>query len=292
MLTRHVLLAVLFGVLLAGCGAAATPARPGTLDVVAAEDQYGSMVQAIGGKYVTVTSLLTNPNTDPHEFEASASAARSVAQAQFVIKNGLGYDSWMDKLLGSSPRSGRLVLTVGSFLGRKTGDNPHIWYDPAGWNREATQIAADLSKLAPGHRPYFQQRKFVWERSLQPVYQQIARVRKLTGGHNVIATEPVYGYMLSALGATSLDHRFQIAVMNGTDPSPSSVAQFENDLRDHTAHMLFFNSQVVDPTTNNMRSIAQQSGVPVVGVTETQPPNLSFPRWQISQLKAIARKWK
>ncbi|HZS94985.1 MAG TPA: zinc ABC transporter substrate-binding protein [Chloroflexota bacterium] len=276
---------------LAGCGSTTANIRPGTISVVAAENQYGSIARTIGGKYVTVTSLLTNPNTDPHEFEASAGTAETVSRAQLVIKNGLGYDTWVDKLLGASPRPGRIVFSVGSFLGKKTGANPHVWYEPAGWPKVAGRIAADLSRLAPSHKAYFQTREASWLKTLQPIYSAIAQVRKLTAGQRVIATEPVYGYMLAALGATSLDPTFQRAIMNGTDPPPSSVARFETDLRDHRARMLFYNSQVSDPTANTMRAAARQSGIPIVGVTETQPPNLTFLRWQDGQLKAIVRAW-
>jgi zinc/manganese transport system substrate-binding protein len=276
---------------LVGAGAS-SPTHSGTVAVVAAENEYGSMAQAIGGNRVTVTSLLANPNTDPHEFEASASTARTLSNARLVIKNGIGYDSWIDRLLSASPRSGRLVLSVGELLGHRSGDNPHIWYLPSGWEVEANAIAADLGKLDPAHRSYFQQRKAAWLTSLQPVYREIAAVRRKTNGKTVIATEPVYGYMIGALGATSLDAEFQKAIMNGTDPSPRSVAAFEAALQHHTVHMLFYNSQVADPTTTNMRTIAARAHVPIVGVTETQPPNLSFVQWQLSQLENVGRAWK
>ncbi|MGH2443593.1 MAG: metal ABC transporter solute-binding protein, Zn/Mn family [Chloroflexota bacterium] len=276
---------------ISGCGASHS-AGSSEITVVAAENEYGAMAQAIGGKDVRVTSLLTNPNTDPHEFEASASTAEAVARARLVIENGIGYDAWVGKLLSASPRSGRLVFDVGVTLEKHTGDNPHIWYDPAGWQKEATIIADDLSRLAPKDRAYFQQRKAAWLASLRFIHREIARVRQLTANSSVIATEPVYGYMLATLGATSQDAVFQKAIMNGTDPSPQSVSQFETDLHRHTVRMLFYNSQVVDPTTTRMRTIARQSGIPVVGVTETQPGSQSFVAWQIGQLQAIQRSWK
>ncbi|HZU12452.1 MAG TPA: zinc ABC transporter substrate-binding protein [Chloroflexota bacterium] len=279
-------------VALSGCGPAAGRGAPGTISVVAAEDEYGSMAAAIGGKDVHVVSLLSNPNTDPHEFEASASTAEQVATARLVIKNGIGYDSWMDKLLSASPQSGRLVFSVGEYLGKTAGDNPHIWYDPAGWTKEATVIADDLSRLAPRDKSYFARRKAAWLRALRPVYREVARVRSLTNGSRVIATEPVYGYMLAALGTTSVDSGFQKAIMDGTDPSPQSVSAFQTALRHDTVRMLFYNSQVVDPTTTQMRTLAGQSGIPVVGVTETQPLNRSFVAWQLSQLQAVQREWK
>ncbi len=260
--------------------------------VVAAENEYGSMAQAIGGDQVTVTSLLSNPNTDPHEFEASASTAITLSNARLVIKNGIGYDSWIDKLLSASPRSGRIVFSVGEYLGHRAGDNPHVWYYPPGWAREASVIAADLTKLDPSHRTYFQQRKVAWLKSLQPIFHWIAIDRRLVNGHQIIATEPVYGYMVAALGGNSLDADFQKAIMDGTDPSPQSVAQFESALRNHSVRMLFYNSQVSDPTTSNMRDIGSQSHIPIVGVTETQPTTMSFVQWQISQLRNIKSLWK
>lgn len=260
--------------------------------VVAAENQYGSMAVAIGGSQVSVTSLLKNPNTDPHEFEASASTAETLSNARLAIENGIGYDAWMDKLLSASPRSGRLVFSVGEYLGHKVGDNPHLWYYPPGWAREAAVIAADLTKLDPSHRTYFQQRKTAWLKSLQPVFHWISVDRRLVKGHAVIATEPVYGYMIAALGGNSLDYDFQKAIMDGTGPSPQSVGQFESALQHHSARMLFYNSQVIDPTTTNMRNIAARYHVPIVGVTETQPTKLSFVQWQISQLRNIKAHWK
>jgi zinc/manganese transport system substrate-binding protein len=277
--------------LLASCGNGTSAAPGGTISVVAAENEYGSIASAVGGKYVLVTSLLDNPNTDPHEFEAGAASARTVSSSQLVIENGLGYDSWLDKLLSASPNSRRRIINVGSLLGLQTGGNPHAWYLPSGWPKEAHAIATALGTLDPAHRAYFAARSKSWLRSLQPVYREIAAVRSKVKGTVVISTEPVYGYMLDALHLTSLDYSFQKAIMDGTDPSPRSVADFQAALQHHTAHMLFYNSQVTDPTTDRMRSIARQYHVPLLGVTETQPPSVSFAQWQLSQLKTLSQKW-
>lgn len=282
---------LLLAVSVAACGSTPAAAPEGTISVVAAEDQYGSIASAIGGKDVYVTSLLSNPNTDPHEFEASASTARTVSGAKLVIENGLGYDSWLDRLLSASPDSGRTVLNAGSLLGRKVGDNPHLWYMPSAWPKIAHAIARSLSTLDPKHGPYYRARERAWIRSLQPVAQEIRTLRRRTEGQTVIATEPVYGYMLDALGLTSLDEPFQKAIMDGTDPSPRSVADFQEALQNHTARMLFYNSQVSDPTTLRMRDIASQAHVSMVGVTETKPSGLSFVQWQLGQLRAIRRRW-
>ena len=178
---------------LSSCGSA-TPAVPaGLISVVAAEDQYGSIAAAIGGKYVYVTSLLSNPNTDPHEFEASAVTARTVSSARLVIENGLGYDAWLDKLLGASPNSGRRVINAGSILGRTAGDNPHVWYMPSAWPVIARAIAGSLSALDSRHRAYYGAREAAWVRSLQPVEREIQRLRRRTTGKTVIASEVAVG---------------------------------------------------------------------------------------------------
>jgi zinc/manganese transport system substrate-binding protein len=278
-------------VALAACGNPATTVPSGRISVVAAEDQYGSIASAIGGRYVYVTSLLSNPNTDPHEFEASASTARMVSGARLVIENGLGYDSWIDRLLSASPDSDRKLITVGSLLGRSVGDNPHVWYMPAGWPKIARVVAGALSALDPKHRAYYRARATAWIHSLEPAEREIRMLRRRTAGKTVIATEPVYGYMLQALGLTSLDGPFQKAIMDGTDPSPRSVADFQEALQNHTARLLFYNSQVSDPMTVRMRSIASQFHVPQVGITETKPRGRSFAQWQLSQLKAVGRAW-
>lgn len=281
---------LLVAIPLSSC-ARTSDAPPGEIPVVAAEDQYGSIVSAIGGRRVYVTSLLSSPNTDPHEFEASASTARAVSSARLVIENGLGYDAWMDHLLSASPRSGRKVITVGTLLGRRTGDNPHVWYMPSGWPTVARTVAGALAALDPAHRNEYRRRMRAWVRSLQPLKAAISRIRQRTVRGTVIATEPVYGYMLDALYLTSLDPTFGKAIMNGTDPSPQSVAAFQDTLKDGRAHLLVYNSQVSDPTTERMRSVADQFHVPQIGVTETKPPRMSFVRWQLQQLRAIDRAW-
>ncbi len=291
--TRELAVAVMMmGTVIVGLTGCGPTAANGKIAVVAAESQYGGMAKDLGGNEVAVTSLLKNPNTDPHEFEASASSAEAVAAAGLIIENGIGYDSWLDKLVGASPDSGRIVFNVGKYLGRLPGDNPHIWYASWGWPREARAITRDLIHLRPSQATYFRHREAVWLTSLRPVYRAIRATRRIMRGSKVIATEPVFGYMLKALGAKSMDSAFQKATMEGIDPPPSSVAAFESTLKARSVRMLFYNSQVVDPTTVRMRQLAEASAIPIVGVTETQPANVSFVQWQLGQLRQIRRKWK
>jgi len=258
-----------------------------TVGILAAENFYGDIAQQIGGPHVVVTSVLNNPDQDPHLFEASPSVARAVAGAQIVIYNGIDYDPWVDKLLGAARNSSRVTIAVGNLIGKKPGDNPHIWYDPQTMRALATQLAADLTQADPGNRADYARRLAVFEQSLQPIETRIATLRKKFAGTPVTATEPVFGYMLDALGMQVRNTRFQTAVMNDTEPGASEVAAFENDLRMHRVRMLVYNSQASDPVAQRMRDLAASSGIPVVGATETEPKGKAYQAWISSELDTV-----
>lgn len=274
-------LAVLFVPMLA---LAASPIR-----ILAAENFYGDVAQQIGGPDVVVTSILRNPDQDPHLFEVSPSVAREVSTAPIVIYSGLAYDPWIAKLLRSSPRAGRIAIDVGALAHRHVGDNPHIWYDTDVMLRFASVLADDLSKLDPAHAAGYQHRLAVFRKSMQPVQAKIAALRVRLAGQPVTATEPVFGYMLQALGMRSLNMGFQISVMNNTEPSASQVAAFENDLRQHRVRLLVYNSQVRDPIAERMMRLAKAAHVPVVGATETEPPHTRYQAWMMSELDAVSQ---
>jgi zinc/manganese transport system substrate-binding protein len=283
---------VVVGMMLTGCsrpgtGVSVTTAAPGTILVIAVENFYGSMVASIGGRRVTVSSLLTNPDADPHEFEASSSTAQALSRATVVVDNGLGYDAWVDHLLSASPRSGRVVVTMGSVLHRTTGDNPHLWYDPTAWNRMANAIEHALAGADPGHSAEYEAGRARFERGLVPVRAEIARLRTRLAGRKIGATEPVFGYMASALGLDMQHTDFQKAVMDGTDPPPRAVSSFLSDLRERKLSLLVYNSQTNQPITTHIRSLAQSSGVPTIGVSELEPHGTSFAQWQLRQLRAL-----
>src|SRR4249919_1195857 len=144
-----------------GCGTSGptTPARSGVVSVVAAENFWGSLVSQLGGSHVRVLSIVTNPNTDPHDYESSAAAARAVAEAGYVIQNGAGYDDWMGKLLAASPSESRRVFNVGAYLGKRPGDTPHLWYNPDYVTAAENHIEADLKALDPRDKAYFTARR-------------------------------------------------------------------------------------------------------------------------------------
>lgn len=252
--------------------------RAPKFSVVAAENFYGSVAQQIAGNSANVTSILDNPNQDPHEFTSDAATAKSVADADIVIYSGIGYDDWMEKLLAAQSKAGRVVVRVGDLIGATNGDNPHIWYDP----RTMPALAAKLAEILkqPDNLAAFQ-------KEMIAVTTKIAEIKSAHEGTTVTATEPVFGWMANALGFKTINNGFQWAVMNDTEPSFSQTADFEKSLRDKTVKILFYNRQVTDPTTERMLKLAQESGVPVVGTTETQPPDAKdYVDWMLSELNA------
>jgi zinc/manganese transport system substrate-binding protein len=263
----------------------AAPAAP--VPVVAAENFYGDVAHQIGGQYVAVTSILSNPDEDPHLFEASPSTGRAISAAAVVIANGAGYDSWMDKLLGASPQPRRRVIKVDALTHAPEGANPHLWYNPATMPALAKALTAALSEADPAHRPEFEAGRDAFLKSLDPLRARIAAMHEHYVGASITATEPVFGYMAAALGLKVRNDAFQLAVMNDTEPSASSVASFQKDLTGRRVRAMLFNSQAETPLTNRMRHLAEQSHVPVVGVSETEPTGLTYQQWMGKQLDAL-----
>ena len=257
-------------VFIAGLSIASAQAAP--VGVVAAENFYGDVAEQIGGPNVAVKSILTNPDQDPHLFEASPSVARAISGARIVIYSGIDYDPWMEKLLSASRGTDRKVIVVADLVGRKTGDNPHIWYDPATMLAFAKTLAGDLSEVDPAHRADYQQRLERFQHSLDAVEAKIKSLHDRLAGTPATATEPIFGYMFAALGMVVRNEKFQLAVMNNTEPGASDVAAFESDLKTHQVKLLVYNSQASDPVAQRMEKIAKASRVPVVGATETEPP--------------------
>jgi len=264
-----------------------TAARAEPVKIVAAENFYGDVAKQLGGANVSVSSILTNPDQDPHLFEASASTARSIADARIVIFNGADYDPWMVKLLSASPRSSREVVEVAALVDKKAGDNPHLWYDPNTMPALAKRLTALLATVDSDHRANYQQRLTRFERTLKPLNEKIAMLRQKYAGVPVTATEPVFGYMATAIGVNMRNEDFQLAIMNNSEPSPSQIAAFEKDLRTRTVKVLLYNNQASEETTKKMQAIAKDTGVPVVGISETEPPGTTFQEWMLSQLNAL-----
>jgi zinc/manganese transport system substrate-binding protein len=281
------LIAACLALLLAAPARAQTARHP--IDIVAAENFYGDVAGQIGGPEVHVTSILSNPDQDPHLFEASPSVARALSAARIVVYNGIDYDPWMAKLLGAARSAERQTIVVADLIGRKTGDNPHIWYDPATMLACAKALAAALAADDPAHKPGYDRRLARFEASIAPIQASIATLRQRLAGTPVTATEPVFGYMFEALGMPVRNLPFQMAVMNGTEPSASDVAAFETDLRSHAVKLLVYNVQAADPIAQRMERLAKASHIPIVGAAETEPPGKTYQAWMLAELDAVAQ---
>jgi len=269
--------------------AAASTAAAEPIKVVAAENFYGDIARQIGGGEVAVASILDNPDQDPHEFEASPSTARAFAEARVVIVNGVGYDEWATKLLNASPSPSRAVVSLAALLHVQTGANPHLWYDPAAIPALAKALAGLFAKLDPVHRANYFRRLAMFQTSMTALDARIDELRARYSGTPVTATEPVFGYMAAALGLDMRNLGFQFAVMNDAEPAPGAIAAIEKDLRSRAVRVLLYNSQTSEALTRRMQRIAAQSGVPVVGVSETEPPGKDYQEWMLSQLDALDR---
>jgi zinc/manganese transport system substrate-binding protein len=285
---RFALLAACLALLLAASAAAQT-AAPHPINIVAAENFYGDIATQIGGPEVHVTSILTNPDQDPHLFEASPSVARAISAARIVVYSGIDYDPWMAKLLAAAQSEDRQVIVAADLMGRKPGDNPHIWYDPATMLACAKAIAVALATDDPAQKPAYEQRLARLEASIAPIQARIATLRQRLAGTPVTATEPVFGYMFDALGMQVRNLPFQIAVMNGTEPSASDVAAFETDLRTHAVKLLVYNAQASDPIAERMERLAKAAHIPVVGAAETEPPGKTYQTWMLTELDEVAK---
>ncbi|HEU5018131.1 MAG TPA: zinc ABC transporter substrate-binding protein [Pseudolabrys sp.] len=275
--------------LVAGATTAAPARATETIATVAAENVYGGVARQIGGPAVAVTSIINSPGQDPHLFEASPSVVRQVADARIVIVNGAGYDPWMARLLKTAPRSERMVIDVGRLLGSTPGGNPHLWYDPATMPKVARALTAALDKIDPVHAVARAERLAATLASLGRVQARVAQMRAKWRGTPVTATEPVFGLMAQALGLSMRNEGFQLAVMNETEPSAHDLAAIEDDLRHRKVKALIYNKQVSSPLTARLIAIAEQANVPVVAVTEMQPPNVSFVNWMLGELDALDR---
>lgn len=285
----------LLGVLLAGCGAASVP-QPGpstvgggVIKAIGAESEYGSVIEQIGGPYVSVRSIMSNPNVDPHTYEADTADALLVGGAQLIVQNGLGYDSFMNRLESAAAAPGRVVVTVASALGYGAQTrNPHLWYNPTTMARLAPVIARDLGRLRPDATAYFQRAEARFVASLGTWHEDIAHLKARFAGTPVAVTEPVADYMLQAGGLTiASPWSLQAAIMNSVDPSPQDVVIEDNLLARRQVKVFVYNQQAVDSTTASFLAVARAHKVPVVGVYETMPAHYSYQAWMVAETMAV-----
>jgi zinc/manganese transport system substrate-binding protein len=266
--------------------ALSAPAFADPVKVVAAENFYGDLASQIGPN-VAVTSILSNPGDDPHLFEVSPGTARAMTDAKVVIVNGVDYDPWIEKLLSAHKAPGRKEIVVGAIVGHKAGDNPHLWYDPAYMKAAAKALVADLIAIDPAHQADYEQGQAKFIDSLKPVDDKIAGMRKSYAGQPVTASEPVFGYQAGLIGLKVRNEKYALAIMNNAEPTPSEVAGFENDLKGKKVKAMLYNAQASEPAVRKLVDLAKANGIPVVGVSETEPPNSTYQAWMMGQLDAL-----
>jgi zinc/manganese transport system substrate-binding protein len=267
-----------------------TATSTATITAIGAENEYANVIQQIGGKYVQVSAIMSNPNTDPHTFEASPAVAREISNASLIVQNGVGYDTWADTIENAAPANGRKVIDVQQLLGLPDSTpNPHLWYSPTTMPRVATAIADDLAEIQPAHAAYFKANATAFIASLTAWNQAIAAFKAAHPDTPVATTEPVADYMLQAVGANNMTPWvLQADIMNGTDPSPQDVAVERSLFTQHKVKVFLYNQQVTDALTDSFISLAHANGVPVVGVYETMPtPGYDYQSWMLAEVNAL-----
>lgn len=260
------------------------------MKVVAAENMYGSIASQVGGSHVAVTSIISNPNADPHLFEPNTASGLAVANAGVVIQNGLGYDAFMTKLENAAPSKSRLVVTMADVLGVHGADaNPHLWYDVPQLGRIAGAIETALADADPSHTSDYAAGLHRFEASLTPLRREVATIRRRFHGAPVAYTEPVPGYLLAAAGLRNLaPESFTRAIEDGTEPPPAAVAAMNALVAKRRIRVLLYNDQTVSPITKSLADAARRAGIGIVPVSETLPPHLTFQQWQLGQAKELA----
>ena len=279
----------------AGCGATASgtqSAKAGQIVAVGAENEYANVISQIGGRYVAVAAIESNPNTDPHTFEASPSIAHEVSSARLIVQNGVGYDDFMNKIEAASPSSSRKIIDVQTLLGLPDSTpNPHLWYMPRTMPAVAQALVKDLSAIQPAHAAYFAANASRFDASLQPWYDAMKEFATKYPGTPVAVTEPVGDYMLQAAGAKILTpFTFQADIMNGVDPSPQDVTLQNGLFSGRKVKVFVYNQQVTDSLTQALLAKAHQDHIPVVGVYETMPvPGYNYQSWMLAEVHALRK---
>jgi len=283
------LLVSFISVLLIVLGAAALDAQASRpIKAVAAENFYGNIVKQIGGDAVTVISVMSDPNVDPHEYESNVEDAKAIAEADLVIENGGGYDDWMDKLLSASPRDSRIVLKGFDLAVKKLPDNEHVWYSVDNVQAIAIAVSRDLAKILPQQATLFTKNDRVFQESLGPIRQKMRQISARYSGTPVGLTETIYLYQALPMGLRVLTpFEFQKAIAEGNDPPADTVVETENQIKQKKVKILIYNEQTVSPITTKAQADAKAASVPVVGVTETMPPGETYQTWMLRQLDEL-----
>jgi zinc/manganese transport system substrate-binding protein len=282
-------------VALAGCStsSSATTGSPDgstVINVVAAENFWGSLAEQLGGSHVKVTSIINNPDADPHDYEPTAADGRAIATANLAVINGVGYDEWATKLADANPSTGRTTLTVGDLVGAKDGDNPHRWYNPDDVRSVIDQITADFKKIDPADASFFDsQHATVLSTNLKTYFDTIGQIKASYAGTPVGASESIFAMLSPALGLNLLTPpSFLTAISEGSDPTATDKATIDAQIKTKQLKVYVYNSQNATPDVQAQVDAAKAAGIPVSTITETlTPAGASFQDWQVAQLSSL-----
>jgi len=257
-----------------------------TIQIVAAENFWGSLISQLGGTHVHVLSIISDPNADPHEYESNSANAQAIANASYVIVNGAGYDTWALSLIAADNNPNQKVLNVQELIGQSVGANPHFWYSPYYVNDTVKAMYSDLLSIDPANSAYYEQKYLALNASLGVYNERISEIRQQFAGTKVASTESIFEYLANATGLDLISPpAFMEAVAEGNDPSAQSIVQFEQQIQNGSVKVLVYNEQTVTPLIQSIKALAAQKGIPIVAVTETiQPPDVPFQTWMNAEL--------
>ena len=276
---------------LASCSGRASGGSGDRPSVVAAENVWGSIASQLGGDRVTVTSIIDNPDADPHDYEPTTEDARSIASSNFVIENGVGYDPWAQRLIDANPVSGRDVLNVGTLVGEPTGGNPHRWYAPSDVEQVIDAVTSEYKKLDPADASYFDRQRSTLETSgLAQYHALISEIKTKYAGTPVGASESIFALMAPALGLDLLTPpTFLTAISEGTEPTAADKSTIDHQISSHEIEVYVYNSQNATPDIQRQIDEAEAAQIPISTITETlSPAGSTFQAWQVAQLRALA----
>jgi zinc/manganese transport system substrate-binding protein len=263
------------------------------INVVGVENFYGDIASQLGGDHVNVISIMSDPNVDPHEYEADPKDAVAVANANLVIQNGADYDNWMPRLLAASPNSSRQVVTAADVVHDTLKENPHVWYSLSDIRDVAAAITKDYESLDPGDKAEFEAKLKTFDDSLQPVQNELDSIQHEFGGTPVGLTETIFLYQTGPMQLNVLTPwEFQHAIAEGNDPPVESIATANGQVSGHQIKVLIYNVQTITPITTHLQEEAKDAQIPVVGVSETMPPNETYQTWMLKQLQALHKALK
>ncbi|ANZ60988.1 metal ABC transporter substrate-binding protein [Secundilactobacillus paracollinoides] len=282
---------ILVAVLLTSCTsktASSITKHPSKIHVVTSLDFYGETSKAVLGNKGTVKSIINKPSMDPHEYEATTKTAKIVSDADVIIYNGLGYDTWMTRIATDTTHTTK--INVGqTVMGKPVDANQHIWYNLKTMPTLAKYLVKKYSKLQPQNKAYFEKNAKNYIASLKPLQQKLNQLKKNANGAEVDVSEPVFDYTLNDLGYKVADTGYSMAVENDTDPSPAEIKAMQQDIKTHKIKFFVVNTQEINQITKNMMTLAKKDGVPILKVTESMPAGKTYESWMMSQFKQLEK---